>query len=62
MYLTPFGFASSRRALAQLFGRPHRSIHEIPVDHLPPLGATVTPLARKRREREIIKLHGTRSG
>jgi hypothetical protein len=36
--------------------------HEVPIDHLPPLGATVTPLAQKRRERETIKMHGTRSG
>ncbi|HUS21950.1 MAG TPA: hypothetical protein VMZ66_08065 [Aeromicrobium sp.] len=62
MYLSPFDFVISRRALAQLLGRQHRSVHEMPVDHLPPLGATVTPLAQKRRERENIKLHGTRSG
>jgi hypothetical protein len=36
--------------------------HEVPIDHLPPLGATVTPLAPKRRERDAIKMRGTGSG
>jgi len=62
MYLSPFGFAIPRRALAQLLGRPQRGVHEMPVDHLPPLGATVTPLAARRRERDILRTHTTRSG
>lgn len=62
MYLSPFGIANSRRALAHLLGRPSRNVHEVPVDHLPPLGAVVTPLAERRRQRETITMHSTRSG
>ena len=61
MYLSPFD-AISRRALAQLLGRPYRSVREVPVDHLPPLGATVTPLAERRRQQASLKMRGTRSG
>jgi hypothetical protein len=62
MYLSPFGFSNSRRALAHLLGQPRRNIHEVPVDHLPPLGAVVTPIAERRRQRETITMHSTRSG
>jgi hypothetical protein len=62
MYLSPFVFAISRRALTQLLGRQHRGVHEVPVDHLPPLGATVTPLAERRRQQASLRMHGTRSG
>jgi len=67
MYLSPSGLASSglahsRRTIAHLLGRPSRNIHEVPVDHLPPLGAVVTPLAERRRQRETIRMHSTRSG
>jgi hypothetical protein len=62
MYLSPFGLAISRRGLARLFGRADRGVREIPVDHLPPLGATVTPLAERRRQQASLRIHGTRSG
>jgi len=36
--------------------------HEVPVDHLPPLGnINVTPLAGRRRPRATIGMNGTRS-
>jgi len=41
----------------------HAARHEVPVDHLPPpIGAMVTPLAEKRRQRATIGMNGTRSG
>jgi hypothetical protein len=41
----------------------HAARHEVPIDHLPPLGsATVTPLAERRRQRTTIGINGTRSG
>jgi hypothetical protein len=62
MYLSPFGIANSRRALAHLLGQPSRNVHEVPVDHLPPRGAVVTPLAERRRQRETTRMRSTRSG
>ena len=62
MYLSPFGIANPRRALAHLLGQPSRNAHEVPVDHLPPIGATVTPLAERRRQQATIRMHSTRSG
>jgi len=61
MYLSAFGFANSRRTLAHLLGRPSRNVHEVPVDHLPPIGATVTPLADRRRQPQTIRMRNSRS-
>ncbi len=62
MYLSPFGLANSRRTLTYLLGRPSRNVHEVPVDHLPPIGATVTPLADRRRPQQTIRMRDSRSG
>jgi hypothetical protein len=63
MYLSSFGLSVSRRAIGQLLGRPHRRVHEVPIDHLPPVGGhTVTPLAERRRELEALRFQGRRSG
>lgn len=63
MYLSSLGLSVSRRTLGQLLGRPHRRVHEVPIDHLPPLGGhAVTPLAERRRQQEALRFQSRRSG
>ena len=50
MYFSAFGYEISRRSPFELFARPHRKHHEVPIDHLPPKLAVVHGLgAREKR-------------